>query len=362
MKKNLLILIIFLLNFSILFCETPIVNVPDLPRNLRNFVTDESKYFELLLDYYVRAKLLACQLDSLNIVPNISYTYIQNQDLQEIRRYYNLAKELYKKVIDQPDEPRIISLQNQLQKATEELYRAKIELDSLKFIVKDVEACKRISDLKDSVINSLSNKLFECEKNSLNEFLKQLSRSKFSPLLGGNIKAQQFFFDNPRLTTSLSPSFDLELHLFRFANDVLGLKFSASYTYLSNTVEFPDMTFPLKETYKDDIWNFSTLFYVDLSKMINSQSVYWEIDLSAGYFRGFTKSYSPVNFQNDYKGYSLGAYTLLGGFSQRVPIGVLAGVSFFKFIDNFGYEGLMLGKPFVPSAFIGIKFNILNTF
>ncbi len=339
----------------------PIVNVPSLPRNLRNYVTDEVKYFETLIDYYLRAKLLESQL-GIDTVQPISYTYVQNQDLAAIRNYYNVASSLWQRVKNLPESARFLNCQQNLNKLLNENMLLKIENDSLTVVASNNETYRKLISLRDSIIQSIQLNLIQCEEEISLKYLKMLERPKYSAFLGLNCKAAQWFFDNPRVNTYMAPSLDFEIHLFKVAKDVLGFKFSSSYTYLTNVVEFTDRGFTVKHTYKDDIWNFSTIFYVNLSRIINSHTIHWEIDLHAGYFRGFTKSPTPFTFQNDYKGYSFGFYSMLGGFGRQFPLGVILGASFYKYIDEIGYDGLRLGKPFVPNVFVGFNVNVFNSF
>ncbi|MFN3782080.1 MAG: hypothetical protein ACK4SO_07885, partial [Candidatus Kapaibacteriota bacterium] len=202
-----------------------------------------------------------------------------------------------------------------------------------------------------------------CEEKNLTQISRILKQKKYPPTLAFEVKAAQWFFENSRVNTYIAPSFGLEFHLFNVANDALSFKFSSNYTLLTNLVETSTPDFQsIAYTYKDDIWNFSAIIAVNLSKMIDPKSFHWEIDLSGGYFLGFTKSPSPFVFQNDYKGYSLSLQTVFIPFNRRVPISIVFGGAFSKFIDELTYGGLSLGKPFVPNIFLGLKFSVLNSF
>ncbi|MGC8956371.1 MAG: hypothetical protein ACP5LT_00910 [Candidatus Kapaibacteriota bacterium] len=351
---SLLLTIITSKGFSLL----PIVSVPELPKNLRNFVTDERKYFELLVDYYVRAKLLEAQLDTSGLVPLLGYDAIVNQDLQELKRFANLSKELYNKVLGLPEERRITNLRKQVDKLLWENRMLKIENDSLR-----VESeFKALVDLKDSLIRSLSMKLIDCEYNNDFELYSQLERTKYQSLMSFGVSAVQMFYDNLNLTSYLAPSFDLSLRLLSIDNGSAYLNFETSYIYLTNLVKFPEIENQVQFKYKDDIWNFNVSIAFNLSKILNANSFYWQLGIGSGYMLAFSKEQVPFGFQNDYKGYSIIIYTILGGFSKRVPIGIVIGGKLFKYLDELRYNSLSLGKPFVPGFYLGLKFNILNSF
>lgn len=360
-KLNFLLFII-LSNIS-LYSIPPIVNVPKLPKNLRNFITDEAKYFEVVLDYYIRAKLLEAQLGVDTIVPPLSYSAIQNQDLKEIRTYSDIANTLYDRVKNLPEIQRIAKLQYNLGKVLDENQKLKLENDSLKLLSVEANLYRRLISLHDSIITELSKILSETEEENLTQINNILRQKRYPPTLAFEVKATQWFFENSRVNTYIAPSFGLEFHLFSLANDILSFKFSPNYTFITNLIETPYDDFQLlRQTYKNDIWNFSSIFAVNLSKVIDSKSFHWEIDLTGGYFLGFTKSPSPFGFQNDFKGYSLGIQTVFSAFNRRIPISVVLGGAFSKFIDELKFEGLSLGKPFIPNVFLGLKFSVLNSF
>jgi hypothetical protein len=100
----------------------------------------------------------------------------------------------------------------------------------------------------------------------------------------------------------------------------------------------------------------------NISKALNANAFFWQFGLGAGYFLGFSKEQQPFGLQTDYKGYTLNIYTVLGGFSKRVPIGFVFGGTFFKYLDELSYDGLMIGKAFIPSFYLGLRFNLLNSF
>lgn len=356
----LLILFTFLVNLRLKAVQ-PVVEVPELPKNLRNFVTNEEKYFDLLIDYYLRAKLLESQLN-IKTVPQISYSYVQNQDLKVLKDYYNLANELRNKVLVLPENPRILNLQEILNNLYKENEMLKIENDSLKYENSFLLANGKLLEIKDSLIKKLTKEIVATEEKYTKEIIKFLNKSKPVPLLSADINALYWFYGNDRIKTYLAPSFDLDFNFMSIAGGALNLMFSTSYLYLTNIVEFPGTDFlPRKNTYKDDIWDFDLKFEINLSKLLNSNSIYWGIGLGAGYFIGFTKSPLPFIFQNDYRGFSLHFQTNVGGFNKRIPIGIVLGASFYKYIDEIGYERLGLGKPFVPSVYAGIKFSLLNS-
>ncbi len=341
----------------------PVVSVPKLPKNLRNYITDEKKYFEVLLDYYIRAKLLEAQLGVDSIVPPLSYSALENQDVKVIKNYSDIANTLYVQIKSLPEIPRILKLQYNLERVLDENQKLKYQNDSLKLLATESSLCRKLISLRDSIIAQLSVDLSECEENNLTQISHILKQRKYPPTLAFEVKANQWFFENPRVDTYIAPSFALEFHLFNLADDILSFRFSCNYTFLTNLVETPIGDFQIiKQTYKDDIWNFTAIFAVNLSRMINSKSFHWELNLSGGYFLGFTKSPSPFVFQNDYKGYSLGLQTVFSTFNRRVPISIVFGGAFSKLIDELTYDGLSLGKPFIPNVFLGLKFSVLNSF
>ncbi|ROL56576.1 hypothetical protein D9V84_07655 [Bacteroidetes/Chlorobi group bacterium Naka2016] len=340
------------------FAIQPIVTVPELPRNLRNFVADERKYFELIVDYYLRAKLLEAQLDTSNVVQAINYDAVQNLDLNELRKMASLAKELYNKVLALPEEKRIINLRQQIDKLLKENLFLKIENDQLK-----VESnYKSLVDLKDSLILALTKQLIECENDKTKELLNIYEKTQNPPLLSFGVNGTQYFFDKGNLRTYIAPTFDLSLRFLNLASGIVNLDFTTNYTYLTNIVDNTYNDIVLQQKFKDDIWNFQVSIGFDMSKVLNAKSFMWKIGFGAGYFLCYTKEEQVYGFQNDYRGFSVNIHTIIGGFSKKVPIGIVAGGTFFKYLDDLAYDRVFLGKVFVPSIYLGLKFNFINSF
>lgn len=380
--KKIITTILFLGIYIGLYAVEPICTVPALPGNLDPYTDEEEIYFDKLMEYYLPAVTLEAQLKLMNItpkmkVPILSSEMLDNMDPKYFKQYNKIAFELYsqiknlkmdvvnKQLFDSESENKILKKDNtQLMIDTigshkyKELYT--MLLDAVdKSISDNKEIEKKYVEKIRKLLNELSDTKYRFTTENYNQPSFVLSAS---PIM------EQFFYNSSQVNSFIAPGVILNVNALRISKNI-GLiniwgKFCQLTTQSKVLPSLPGSNTWL--TYKNDQWTFGSDFELNLSELMNIQSLGWSFKVGAGYMKGYIRTPNIGVGQIEYNGNMIKLETDFNNINKVLPFGVTLGMNFNKFNSDLIYpqfqRNINLGKPWIPSVYMGLNFNLLNVF
>lgn len=375
--KRILYLLVFFGIFKIAFSAEPVANVPQLPGNLEPYTDSEEMYFDKLMEYYIPALMLETQLKLMNVtpkskVPLVSSTMLSNMDPKYFKQYNKIAFELYAQIKDLPMDV----IDKQL--ANSETENKMLKKENTKLMIDTIGAHKN-KELYEMLLASIdqtisANKSLE-QKYVLRikKLLSELSDVKYNAnqCLNSNPSfvltispfAEQFFNNNSQINSVLSPGILGSMSVLRISKDVGIINIWGKYTFITSDNKNRNGYFI---TYKEDMWSFGGDFEVNLTKLMNEENFSWSFKIGAGYFKGYVKTPNLALAEQSYHGNLIKLETDFYNFSQIFPFGIVIGANFNKYSTDLIYSDFLneinLGSPWVPSIYMGLKFNLLQIY
>jgi hypothetical protein len=382
MKKIFIILFVLGICQSALAVE-PICNVPPLPGNLDSYTDEEGIYFDKLMEYYLPAATLEAQLKLMNItpkmkVPVLSSEMLDNMDPKYFKQYNKIAFELYSQIKNL-----------KMDVVNKQLFDSELENKSLKKentqLTIDTIGTQKYKELYNMLLEAVDKSISDNKKvekkyvEKIRKLLDELSDTKFNLAPDEKINAayvltlspiiEQYYYNNEKIGTEIAPGAMISMNLLRISKNVGVINAWGKYTYLTSRVNLNSNWngFTTNEiTYKNDIWGFGGDFELSISELAKFESLSWSFKLGFGYMQGYVKSLNLAIIDKEFSGNIIKIETDFYNFNKTFPFGVKIGANFNKYNTDLVYpqfqKEIYMEKPWIPSVYFGLNFNLLQVF
>jgi len=371
MKK---IILLFMLIFGTiqLMAIEPIVYVPQLPADLDAYTDDENIYFSKLMDYYLPAKMLETQLILYNqkpnqTVPQLTYDIISDLEPRTISNYYKIAKSLFNQVqslqYSQIDNE-LANSKAAIEKLNNEIVKLSLDTTGITQIIETNEFLKENNQELRQKMNEIEKaylqKIAELDKQIYETKMQYAKNDRVYPtfLLTASPLIEQFFFGNDNLSSPISPGAMANLSLIKLWNNTTVISLWGRYQYLSTEAISTIDPYFGTSTFYTNVWSFGLDFELNLSKLFEIKDFDWTMKLGGGYLIQNTTNANQSTINADVIKFQLDFYN----FSKTLPLGVVVGTTFNKYLDDLVIGWIHLGTPWVPTIYAGLKFDIVRIY
>lgn len=371
MKKFALFFLVFFCTLQVKAIE-PIVQIPPLPADLDAYTDDENIFFSKLLDYYLPAKILETQIILYNqkpnqSVPQLTYEMISDLETKSISNYYKIAKNLY----EQAKSLQYSQIDNELANSKAEIEKLKQELMRLTLDTTGLSQIEEtnlfLKENNQNLRNQMNNiertyleKIAEIDNQVYQAKLQYAKKDRIYPsfLLTASPIVEQFFFGNDQVKTPISPGAMVNLSVLKLWDNTSIISLWGQYQYLSPQANYSFYYDYNQITFNYNLWSFGLDFELNLSKLFEIDDFDWALKLGGGYLIQNSSNFNEGTLNADVIKLQLDFFN----FSKTLPLGIVVGATFNKYLDPLTIGSVYLGTPWVPAIFAGLKFDIVRVY
>lgn len=369
--KKILFLSIFLYSLQLMAIE-PVVQVPQLPADLDAYTDDENIYFSKILDYYLPAKVLETQLILYNqkpnqTIPQLTYDIISDLEPRKISNYYQIAKSLFNQVqsleYSQIDNE-LANSKAEIEKLNKEILRLSLDttgisqiIETNKFLKENNQSLRvQLQDIETIYLQ----KIAELDRQIYETKMQYAKNERIYPtfLLTASPLIEQFFFGNDNLSNPISPGAMVNLSVLKLWDNTSVISLWGKYQYLSTEATSTIDPYFGTSTFYTNVWSFGLDFELNLSKLFEIKDFDWTMKLGSGYLIQNTTNAIQNTINADVIKFQLDFYN----FSKTLPLGVVIGTTFNKYLDDLVIGWIHIGTPWVPTIYAGLKFDIVRVY
>lgn len=371
MRKTTFLFAIFLLTMKMMAIE-PVVQVPQLPADLDAYTDDENIYFSKLMDYYLPAKVLETQLilykqKPNQTIPQLTYDIISDLEPRTISNYYKIAKSLLNQVqsLDYSQiDNELANSKAEIEKLKKEIVRLSLDTTGISQIIETNEFLKENNQELRQKMNEIEKayllKIAEIDKQIYSTKLQYAQNEKIYPtfLLTASPLIEQFFFGDENLSSPISPGAMVNLSVLKLWDNTSVISLWGKYQYLSTEAISTIDPYFGKSIFYTNVWSFGLDFELNLSKVFEIKDFDWTMKLGGGYLIQNTTNAIQNTINADVIKLQFDFYN----FSKTLPLGVVIGTTFNKYLDDLVIGWIHLGTPWVPTIYAGLKFDIVKVY
>ena len=367
---------IILAFFTALSCYSaePLIELEQLPSSEQfSQYDDNDLWFQnKLMDYYKTAVIYETQVKALGDVPAVVCITPTVDDLESIeykilKKYYSVADKLKSQLLSLEsglEAQKIKELQKRIKILETENFTVKdsnfrLSLDDNKYVFyksRYEEILKNIDSLKISIDSVYSENCIT----SISRFkaLGQFEHNKYA-VISISAAANQYYFNNSKITSSLSPGFMLNFNPGRIFGIGRIIDIWTVYNRLEDEVKISSKSQSL-DNYTDR-FSFGLSLIVPLDRALNIKDFNSDFKVGFGYFHTDTKCPNSTHESVNSDGNIIKLELNVSNFNRFFPFSIFADLDFNKYnkeLRFIGSESLNLDKPWVTSFSLGLRFPL----
>lgn len=365
--KNIWILCVLTIISTPLWSAVPVITVPEISQTLEIELYEDSQglYAMKLMEYYKMAVILETQLKILGVKTEQKakppvFEEFEDMELKILKKYYTIAKNLEKEVIDAPDSDRQILLEriNELESRmldTVAIYTIEKGAERNKILDLMVQSLKMVEETNSKNIELLINQNFvNCMDYKTLVSVAGISKIFFSQ---GDGKVT----NDPGLGLQVALNFGKLVGFwegFEIRYEYLAPKFFTNYEDLPFLPHY-------REQWNTNVSSVSAGGKIELNR---TEKVVQGFNLFLGYFWADGYIYNQGQHRMNFDGGLMSLEYYLGSPSCKYPIEIFGGISVFNSFSKSlvfntgvaGFEQIDIGKTHL-SVNLGLRYNIWRT-